>query len=207
MRRALFVSILAVLGACGDDGGSSGQVDASTDGSTGDASTTDAAIDAPAGAFTLTSPTITMGMPFPIPHICDGANTSPALNWSNAPAGTMSFAIIFTDNTNPLIHSIIYDIPAAATGLPANVMKAYLPNIVGTAAGAKQTRAYDNNTYGYLGPCPPPANAAHTYEFKLYAMNLATLPGTMMTITRPNARTLIEANDISSVSLTATADR
>ncbi len=204
MRRALFVSILGALAACGDDGGSSGQVDASTDGSTVDGSTIDAAIDAPAGAFTLTSPTITMGMPFPTVHICDGANTSPALNWTNPPTGTMSYAIVFTDNTNPLIHSIIYDIPATLTGLPANITKMYLP---GNVNGAKQTRAYDNNTYGYLGPCPAPANAAHTYEFKLYAMNVATLPGTMMTITRPDARTIIEANDIAMVSLTATADR
>lgn len=204
MRSALFVGVLSILGACGDDGGSPGTVDASTDSSTADASI-DAAIDAPGGAaFALTSPTITEGMPFPLVHICDGANTSPALSWTNPPAGTLSYSIIFTDKTNPLIHSIIYDIPASATGLPANVMKAYMPNNV---TGAKQTTAYDNTTRGYLGPCPPPADAAHTYELMLYAMNVATLPGAQMNTNRAAARTLILANDIAMVALTATADR
>jgi len=205
MRRALFGSVLGVLAACSGDDGPSGAIDASTDGSTADASTVDAAIDAPPSTtFTLTSPTITEGMPFPLVHICDGANTSPALNWANPPAGTMSFAIIFTDKTNGLIHSVIYDIPATATGLPANVQKAFMPNNV---IGARQTTAYDNTTRGYLGPCPPPADAAHTYEFMLYALNASTLPGAMMNTSRMAARTAILANDLGMVALTGTADR
>ena len=204
MRRALFVSVLGVLGSCSGDDGPSGAVDASTDGATTDASTIDAAIDAPAGVFRLTSATITEGMPFPLVHICDGANTSPALSWTNPPAGTMSFAIVFTDKTNGLIHSVIYDIPANLTGLPANVQKAYAPNNV---IGAHQATGYDNTTRGYLGPCPPPADPAHTYEFTLYALNAPTLPGATMGTTRMAARTAILANDLAMVSLTATADR
>lgn len=204
MRPALFVGVLA-LAACGDDGGSPGAGDAGIDSSVIDGST-DAAIDAPAGAFTLTSPTIMMGMPFPVAHMCDGANTSPALNWSNPPAGTLSFAVIFTDNTNSLIHSIIYDIPATLTALPADVDKVYAPPDV---PGAHQTTAFpqQNPPRGYLGPCPSVADGAHTYEFALYALNVATLPGATMGTTRVQARTAILANMISTVSLIGTADR
>ncbi len=207
MRRALFVSVLGVLGACSGDDGPSGAADASTDGATADASTVDAAIDAPPStAFMLTSPTITEGMPFPLVHICDGANTSPALNWANPPAGTMSFAIVFTDTTNGLIHSVIYDIPSTLTGLPSDVDKVYAPPDV---PGAHQTTAYPQNNppRGYLGPCPPPADPAHTYEFMLYALNTPTLPGATMGTTRMAARTAILANDLAMVALTGTADR
>jgi len=206
MRSALFVSVLAVLGACGDDGGSSGTADAGIDSSVIDGGA-DAAIDAPpASTFTLTSPTITEGMTIPVVHTCDGANTSPALTWTNPPVGTMSFAIVFTDKTNGLIHSVIYDIPATLTGLPADVDKVYAPPDV---AGAHQTTAYpqQNPPRGYLGPCPPLADPAHTYEFMLYAINAATLPGTTMATTRAQARTAILANDLGMVALTGTVDR
>jgi len=206
MRRTLLVSILAVVGACGDDGGSSGQVDASTDGSTVDSSTVDAAIDAPAGVFTLMSLTLTGGAVIPVVHTCDGANTSPALSWENPPPGTMSYAIVFTDKTNGLIHAVIYDIPMARTDLPADVDKVYAPPDV---PGAHQTTAYpvNNPPRGYLGPCPPPADPAHSYEFMLYALNVPTLPTATMATSRMDARTLIQANDIAMVALTGTVDR
>ncbi len=204
MRSALFVGVLA-LAACGDDGGSPGTADAGIDSAVIDGSV-DAPVDAPSGVFTLTSPTITMGMPFPVVHMCDGANTSPALNWTNPPAGTMSFAVVLTDKTNGLIHSVIYDIPATLTGLPADVDKVYAPPDV---AGAHQTTAYpqQNPPRGYLGPCPPPADAAHTYEFMLYAINAAILPGSAMNTGRMAALAAIQANDLGMVALTATADR
>lgn len=204
MRSARVVCVLA-LAACGDDGGSPGTGDAGIDSAVID-SAVDAAIDARPGVFSLTSPTIAMGMPIPLVHTCDGANTSPALAWTNPPAGTMSFAIIFTDKTNGLIHSVIYDIPATLTGLPADVDKVYAPPDV---LGAHQTTAYpqQNPPRGYLGPCPPAADAAHTYEFMLYAINAPLLPTAVMNTTRAEARTAILANDIGMVALTGTVDR
>jgi len=204
MRRALFVSVLGVLGACSGDDGPSGAVDASTDGSTADASTIDAAIDAPAGVFRLTSATITEGGTIPLTHVCanhGGMNLSPQLAWTNAPAGTLSFAIVFTDIFNPsqpFVHSVIYDIPATLAGLPADVDKVYAPPDV---AGAHQTLGYNNTTRGYLGPCP---DVMHTYEFALYALPTATLVGSNMGTTRPAAVTAIMANDLAVTKLTAT---
>lgn len=138
--------VLVLLAACG--GGSDPKAtDAAIDGTT-----VDAAVDAPpAGAFTVTSPMLAAGALFDAANTCDGANTSPQLVWTAGPTGTMSYAVVFTDKTNALIHWIIYDIPASATGLPADVQKAYMPSNV---TGAKQTLSYQN-VRGYLGPCPP----------------------------------------------------
>ena len=202
MRSALFVCVLA-LGACGDDGGSPGTADAGIDSAVIDGSI-DGAIDAPAGAFTLTSSTITEGGAIPLTHVCanrGGMNLSPQLTWTNAPAGTMSFAIVFTDIFNPsqpFVHSVIYDIPASLTGLPADVEKVYAPTDV---AGAHQTLGYNNTTRGYLGPCP---DAMHTYEFALYALPTTTLPSSSMGTTRTAAVTAILANDLAVTKLTGT---
>ena len=54
---------------------------------------------------------------------CTGQNISPALNWSNAPAGTKSFAVTAYDPDAPTgsgwWHWVMYNIPASATGLAA----------------------------------------------------------------------------------------
>ena len=41
-------------------------------------------------------------------------------------------------------------------------------------AGAKQTKSYDAKP-GYAGPCP--GGNLHTYQFVVYALDVATLPG------------------------------
>ena len=147
-------------------------VDAAGSGSGG----TDAAIiDSPAApALALTSPTITEGGAIPLTHVCanrGGMNLSPQLEFVNAPAGTMSFAVVLTDLTiqSKLVHCAIYDIPGTATGLPADVEKMYAPSDV---PGAHQTASYQAATRGYNGPCP---SNAHMYQFKVYALPTATL--------------------------------
>jgi Raf kinase inhibitor-like YbhB/YbcL family protein len=206
MRNVLatLVAVISVVGCGGDDGGSPGTVDGSID----TPGPVDAANDSPpAMAFALTSTAYAEGAMIPVVHTCDGANTSPPLAWTNPPAGTMGFAIIFIDVFNaqqPLVHSIIYDIPLATTSLPANVQKAYAPNNV---AGAHQTTAYDNSTRGYLGPCPPPADAAHTYELALYALSVPTLPNGSMGTSKAQAKAAILANMLGVAKLNGTADR
>ena len=185
--------VLVLLVACGGGGSDDKPVDASTDGSS-----IDAAIDAPAGgAFALTSPMLTAGAMFDAANTCNGPNTSPQLVWTAGPAGTMSYAVVLTDKSNNLVHWVIYDIPASATGLPANVEKAYLPNNV---TGAKQTLSYQA-VRGYLGPCPP---VLHTYEFVVYALDIATLPGATMATTRAQATPIILAHDLASAALSGT---
>jgi Raf kinase inhibitor-like YbhB/YbcL family protein len=192
MKRLLF----GLLAACGGNGSDTPAADAAIDGT----QIVDASIDAPpSGAFALTSPTITMGAMFPAAHTCTGpGNTSPQLVWTAGPAGTLSYAVIFTDKSNNLIHWIIYDIPASATGLPASVQKAYQPNNV---TGAKQTDSYQAGMRGYLGPCPP---NQHTYEFAVYAVDVATLPAVTMASTRADVSPVILAHDLARAALSGT---
>jgi len=184
---------LVVLAACGG-GSDSPAVDAATDG------IIDAAIDAPpTGSFVLTSPMLVMGASFAAANTCTGpGNTSPQLAWTAGPAGTLSYSIIFTDKSNALIHWIIYDIPASATGLPASVQKAYMPNNV---TGAKQTLSFQAGARGYLGPCPP---NLHTYEFVVYAIDVATLPGLTMASARADVAPVILQHDLVMAALSGT---
>jgi Raf kinase inhibitor-like YbhB/YbcL family protein len=203
MRNVLatLVAVISLVGCGGDDGGSPVTVDGSIDSPL----TVDAAIDSPpALTFALTSTAYAEGATIPVVHTCDGANTSPPLAWTNPPAGTMSFAVIFTDRSNMLTHSVIYDIPSTAMTLPANVQKVYAPNNV---TGAHQTTGYDNSTRGYLGPCPPTAQGPHTYELALYALSVATLPNGSMATTKAQASTAILANMLGVAKLTGTVDR
>jgi Raf kinase inhibitor-like YbhB/YbcL family protein len=95
---------------------------------------------------------------------------SPAIQWSGAPAGTQSFAIVFHDtdvalpNGDDVLHWAIFNIPAASTGLPENLPKnAEMPD------GTKQP----NNIAGmpgFFNPCPPPPTVHH-YIFEVYALD------------------------------------
>jgi hypothetical protein len=119
----------------------------------------------------LTSPDFAEGGTFPADDTCAGKNVSPKLDWSAVPPGTKSFSVVLKDDTNGLVHSAIWDIPGDALGLPADVEKTQKPANV---PGAKQTKAYDDTTYGYLGPCPN--GNLHNYTFTLTALDVATLP-------------------------------
>ena len=126
----------------------------------------------PTLAMILTSSAFADNQPIESKFACDGANVSPALGWSDAPAGTHSFALICDDPDAPAgdwVHWVIYGIPAAAAGLPEHVATIErLPN------GAQQGMN-DFGKLGYGGPCPPPGKP-HRYDFKLYALDIATLP-------------------------------
>ena len=194
------LAALAGLVGCGDDGGSSSTPDANVVGDGGVDSAIDSAIDAPpAGTFTLTSPTIMEGGAIPRLNACGqqgGSNLSPQLVFTNPPAGTLSYAVVFTDLTGtPLVHCAIYDVPGALTGLPADVDKFYLPPDV---VGAHQTNAY-NGMRGYAGPCPP---AVHNYQFKVYALAVDKLAGTSMATTKEQIVAAVATN-LGTATLTA----
>jgi Raf kinase inhibitor-like YbhB/YbcL family protein len=136
--------------------------------------------------LTLTSTAYTSGSMIPAVHTCAGADTSPDLSWSEGPAGTMSYAIVFTDMSNNLVHWVIWDIPAATRMLPAALQEVFMP---ATVSGAKQV-SFQGNTDGYFGPCPN--GQTHTYVFQVHAISVATLPGNLtMTSTPANVVTQI----------------
>jgi len=92
----------------------------------------------------------------------DGEDVSPALEWSGAPEGTKSFAIVAYDPDAPLVdgftHWVAYGIPGDATGVPEGVSD--------VTAG---TNSLGNS--GYNGPAPPPGHGPHHYYFWVYALD------------------------------------
>ena len=186
------------LGACGDDGSSA--VDAATEDATQDGPD----IDAAPPMLTLTSTAYTDGGAIPSAQACagrGGMNQSPPLAWGNVPAGTMSFAIVFTDQSNKLIHWVIWDVPSSVTTTPENIQKVAMP---AEPAGAKQPKSYDNKTFGYLGPCP--GGKDHTYQFALYALDVDTLPGVTTASSRTELETVIQAHQVGKATLTGTSN-
>lgn len=197
------LALLLVFAACGGDDAPA-QTDAAVDGA-GSSTVDAAALDAPIGGmFALTSPMLTEGATIMTANTCDGANTSPQLVWSGNAMGALSYAVVLTDKSNNLVHWVIYDIPAAATGLPAAVEKVYAPTNV---MGAHQTASYQATVRGYLGPCPPTNGGAHTYEFAAYGVDVATLPGATMATTRTQAVTLITQHMTAKATLTGMYER
>ena len=128
----------------------------------------------------LTSEAFSEGQTIPAKYTCDGADSSPPLQWSGAPPGTKSFAIICDDPDAPMgrwVHWVLYGLPASTLALPEK-----LPTSDTLPDGAKQG-VTDFKRTGYGGPCPPPGKP-HRYVFKLYALD--TEPALKSRATRPD---------------------
>ena len=117
-------------------------------------------------ALTLSSSAFAEGKSIPDEFSCKGRNISPALAWTDAPASTVSFALIVDDPDAPVgtfTHWVIYNMPAASQSLAKAV--AHQPTF---DDGAAQGRNSGNHQY-YDGPCPP--SGTHRYFFRLYALD------------------------------------
>ncbi|NBC22996.1 MAG: YbhB/YbcL family Raf kinase inhibitor-like protein [Gammaproteobacteria bacterium] len=120
--------------------------------------------------MTIESPAFEHNGEIPAVYTCDGRDISPELRWSGVPEDAKSLVLIVDDPDAPdpdapkmtWVHWVLYDIPAAAVGLPADVAPDDLPN--GTRHG---TNNWERTGYG--GPCPPIGR--HRYFFKLYALD------------------------------------
>jgi Raf kinase inhibitor-like YbhB/YbcL family protein len=96
-----------------------------------------------------------------------GGNVQPGFKFSNAPMGTVSYAIIFHDidvalnqGTDDVLHWMVWNIPAAAAGIP----EGKVPDgaVVGNGITGKPV---------YFGPGAPAGPRYHHYVFELYALN------------------------------------
>ena len=121
-------------------------------------------------SFKLESSAFPEGGPIPTKYTCEGADTSPPLSWSGAPAGTRSFAIIVDDPDAPdpahpkmtYVHWVAYNIPATVTRLAEGAGKGSMPS--GTDVGLNDWKKAE-----FGGPCPPIGR--HRYFFKLHALD------------------------------------
>lgn len=131
-------------------------------------------------SFVLTSPALdnVVGCSLESPSLCDvfpdenvsymdNANISPELGWTNAPAGTQSFALVLMDVTYGQAHWALWNIPVDVMKLDADV-----PQDTANPAsppGSRQSNANFATTSeeGYFGPHVP----CNVFEFELYALS------------------------------------
>jgi hypothetical protein len=104
--------------------------------------------------LSLTSPAFAPNGDIPEEYTCDGKDLAPPLEWSGAPAGTRSFAIIVDDPDAPdpqapktiWVHWVLYDIPASWT----------LPWAIWAARRGRRSSGPWKGTFGrrpsWLGP-------------------------------------------------------
>jgi Raf kinase inhibitor-like YbhB/YbcL family protein len=104
------------------------------------------------------------------PGVAVGEGTSPAISWSNVPAGTQSFVLNMHDmdvarnkTTDDQAHWVVWNIPATATGLPEGV-----PKGATLADGSNQISATGPM---YRGPGAPANGPFHHYMFEIYALD------------------------------------
>lgn len=103
----------------------------------------------------------------------DGDNTSPRIEWHNAPANARSFVVTLYDPDAPTgsgwWHWAVANIPATANSLAsgAGTNASLLP------AGALQVNT-DMGVPGYGGPLPPPG-ATHRYVITVTALDVPAL--------------------------------
>lgn len=160
-----------------------------------------AMIDAASMALTVTSSAFAEGGAIPVLHTCKDTtankDSSPPLVWAGAPAGVKSFAVVLTDKSIGRVHWALFDIAPATTQLPLNIDKVYSPTAVPGAHQVSAQASFD----GYQGPCPP---NQHTYEFAVYALDVATLPGASMDSLAATLVTPIQQHAVATGKLTGT---
>jgi len=110
------------------------------------------------------------GTEIPPKYTQAGDQTSPAINWSSVPDGTVSFLLHMHDmevsrnkTSDDQLHWIVWNIPGTATGLPEGVPK-----------GAQlQNGAYQLSATGpvYRGPGAPASGPRHHYTLELFALD------------------------------------
>ena len=118
-------------------------------------------------SFQLLSSAFSEGGWIPELHSCQGADLSPALEWSGEPAGTLSFALVLEDPDAPsgtFCHWVLFDIPPQVH----NLAQGLKPGSLGVSG------VNDFGRSGYGGPCPPKGRA-HRYCFRLFALDAGTL--------------------------------
>lgn len=114
----------------------------------------------------LTSPAFTSGGAIPTTHTGEGEDVSPALEWTEPPEGTQSFALICHDPDAPLIspgsygfvHWVLYNIPGDVRSLPEGT-------------GDYTNGRTDFGKTQWNGPMPPNGHGPHHYFFWLFALS------------------------------------
>ena len=106
----------------------------------------------------------------PLRYTQAGAEISPAIQWSAAPAGTASFVLIFHDadtvvnnSTDDILQWMLWNIPATATGIAQG-----RPDGFELEDGTRQMSVSGSR---YRGPGASATGPVHHYVMELYALD------------------------------------
>jgi Raf kinase inhibitor-like YbhB/YbcL family protein len=116
-------------------------------------------------------------------YTCEGEDVAPPLEWSGAPAGTRSFALVVDDPDAPdpaapkrtWVHWVVVDLPPSVTSLPEG----------GALPPGARSGVNDWRRTGYGGPCPPIGR--HRYFHRIYALD------TVLGLEKPTKAELLRA--------------
>jgi len=125
------------------------------------------------GAFqnlTLTTTAWPDGGMIPLRYTQAGPEVSPAIQWSAAPAGTVSFVLVFHDadtlvnnSTDDLLHWMLWNIPGTATAIAQG-----RPDGFELEDGTRQISVSGSR---YRGPGASATGPIHHYVMELYALD------------------------------------
>jgi len=123
-----------------------------------------------AQAMTLVTTAWADGGIIPARYTQAGPELSPAIQWSGAPQGTVSFVLMFQDadtlaanSTDGILHWLLWNIPGTSNGIPQ-----------GRPDGPEWpdgTRQISVSGFRYRGPGAPAAGPLHHYILELYALD------------------------------------
>lgn len=160
--------------------------------------------------MTLGSTAFAEGGKIPCAHVatfCAGQQQSPPFEWTGAPEGTQSYALVMRDVTVANVHWVLYDIPVSTSSLPVNVARDTRTPV--PPAGAKQSRppeGFGTDEFGYFGPCPVVGADEHSYTFTLYARPVATEEGVTAATTGDELAAIVSTGALAVSALTGVQD-
>jgi hypothetical protein len=138
--------------------------------------------------LTLSSPDFAADGPIPVAHAgkpAGGQELSPALAWTEAPAGTAQLLLVIQDpdapTPKPYVHGVFL-IEPTVTALGRGALDAKNP-----ATGVQPLR--NGSGRGYLGPAPIKGHGPHRYVFQLFALAkpVTAAGGTDLASAKPGA--------------------
>lgn len=122
--------------------------------------------------LTVTTPAFKDGDDIPWAHTQWKTNTFPGLQWSGAPRGVKSYAVIMQDpdlkvRGGAVLHWTLFNIPPSVTRLP--------PGMTAPPEGSAYGPNYKGAAQAYLGPRTP-ANRKDHYHFAVFALDVTVPP-------------------------------
>ncbi len=151
----------------------------------------------PAGTFTLTSASA-VGTTLPADYTCDGAASTPALTWANAPAGTTEFAVLMTTlpgDGSTKYNWVLHSIAAGKTSLAKD---SYGVGTLGVGS--------DGPIVAYQAPCSQ-GLGEKSYTFTVYALSASPNLLTGTAATGASLASAIASITVGSASLSLTYNR